>query len=468
MNTSAEDFCFNVNFGASVGRFKLGCHINDLLDVFSNEYPRLNLEVSFCEQEDVTAEDIRVNVPQWGIRFRFQPLSQQLYFIDIHNFDVNLSFNINGYVIRGQEYTTTFNHLQKALGPSFPGKFIDEGQYLLSFDGVGFLFRIPAQYQALYEDGKTLPIVLPDRSSPVLERIYVFSRDFDLDHPEAYPDMQAPTARIVLQDQDSTAPGTHLHLLSPSTHPPSPTRGHARDEKETYLALGMTPQDVVSNLGTPDFASLSPQHAETFIHKYEYKRLGIELFFSRNTHLVYRIVAHTNLVQHQDFGRFQRCGFIMSHSTGICAPTSCWTCRGHTLSSEDEEETGDEEEAVKGVASGKKKTRQKKKNDDEQSAVVSNGKSDEACCVADGPCISATTPWAEARALLDQWFPSSSDAASHDKDASQQHAAIKPVPAGCPFPASQLFAYPSLNVMFEVVDGGSVSSVTVLDVRLIE
>lgn len=464
MNTSVEDSCFGVNFGAAVGRFKLGLHVNDLLDIFSNEYPRLNLEVSFSEQEDVSAEDIRVNVPQWGIRFRFQSISQQLYFIDIHSFDVNISFNVNGYVIRGQEYTTTFNHLQKALGPSFPGKFIDNGQYLLSFDGVGFLFHIPDHYQSLYEDGKTLPIVLPDKSSPVLERIYVFARDFDLERPEAYPDLPVKTARIILRGQDSPALGTHLHLLSPSTHPPSPTRGHTKDDKETYLALGMTPQDVVSNLGTPDFASLSPQHAETFIHKYEYKRLGLELYFSRNTHLVYRIIAHTNLVQHQDFGRFQRCGFIMSHSTGIGATSSCRTCRGQTLSSDDEEETGNDTE--RGPEAGKKKT-QKKRGDD-QTASASNGKSDENWSVTDGPCISATTPWAEARALLNQWFPSSGEATSHDKDTGQQHAAIKPVPAGCPFPASQLFAYPSLNVMFEVVDGGSVSSVTVLDVRLIE
>lgn len=280
MNASNDDrdSCFNVTFGSAVGRFKLGVHINDVLEMFSNEYPRLQLELTFCDEEDLAAADIRVNVPQWGVRLRFQPLSQTLYFIDIHNFDVAISFNVNGYIIRGQEQTTTFNHLQKALGPSFPGKFIDDGQYLLTFDGVGFLFRIPTEFQSLYEDGKALPIVLPDKSSAVLERIYVFARDFDVGNPKAYPDVLPPTARIVLQEHDNSLLGTHFHLLSPAVHSTSTSSGRPEAAKEGCLALGMTPQDVVSNLGTPDFASLSPQHVETFIHKFEYKRLGKPFF----------------------------------------------------------------------------------------------------------------------------------------------------------------------------------------------
>ena len=221
MNSALEDSsCFNVNFGASVGRFKLGTHVNDILEVFSSEYPRLQLEVSFSDQENVSACDIRVNVPQWGIRLRFQPLSQRLYLIDIHDFNVAIAFNINGYVIRGQEQVTTFSQLQKALGPTFPGKFIDDGQYLLSFDGVSFLFRVPAEFQGLYAEGKMLPIVLPDKTSAELQRVYVYARDFDMEHPELYPDVLevTVTARLVQQLQaggGGSALGTHLHLLPP-------------------------------------------------------------------------------------------------------------------------------------------------------------------------------------------------------------------------------------------------------------
>ena len=205
---------------------------------------------------------------------------------------------------------------------------------------------------------------------------------------------------------------------------------------------------------------------------------GIELYFTKNTHLVFRIVAHMNLVQHQDFGRFRRCGFMMSHSSGECM-AACQTCKGYILTNDYEERAaGDEEEGddtsdddndtEKEPVSGKKKKKKKRSKDGTVAAL--NGSSGDNVDKDDTPCIGAATPWKEARALLAQWFPRISESGGRDKDsaASNQHAAIKPVPAGCPFPASNLFAYPLLNVMFEVVEGGGISSVTVLDQRLID
>lgn len=137
---------------------------------------------------------------------------------------------------------------------------------------------------------------------------------------------------------------------------------------------------------------------------------GMELYFSKITHVVFRIVAHTNLPQHQDFGRFRRCGFAMVPQ------------HFHN------QHVGD---SNSGVSS-----------------------------------ISAVTPWTQAQALLAQWFPS-----SKSSNTTGAAAAIKPVPAGCPFPPSRLHAFPALGVMFEVAaggGGGAVSSVTLLDPLLID
>ena len=120
--------------------------------------------------------------------------------------------------------------------------------------------------------------------------MYVYARDFDMEQPTVYPDILPSTASIVLQQNtDRTFPpqlGTHLHLSNVSRT----THGNAySDDKnnntnnnggtknryhESCLALGMSPQDVVSNLGSPDYASLSPLQVEPFIHKYEYRKLG--------------------------------------------------------------------------------------------------------------------------------------------------------------------------------------------------
>ena len=469
INCVMEDV-YQIIFGVGVGWLRLGSHINDILETFSREYPRLEFEIMFPGDAGAveTGDDVLVNVPQWGIRLRFQPLSQTLYFIDVHSFKVNITFSINGILVRGQEQVTTFSQLQKALGPTFPGKFIDEGKYLISFEGVGLLFNVPLEFQDIYADGKMLPIILPDKTSAVLQRVYIHGKDFDVEHPESYPDMLSSTVRIVLKSKSSTSrSGTYLHLLNSHSKTGMDTKGASCRESDengknneggditppsgnsdmeiSSIELGMTPQDVVSILGAPDFASLTPQHADLFTHKYEYKTLGkiyntlkkylycnltfltscavlitgMELYFAKNSHALYRIVAHTNLVQHQDFGRFYRCGFSM-------APAQSREC-----------------------------------------SVKRNAKCEEE---GEADVICAVTPWNKAQALLEDWFPKTGGGSddTHGSQLQQNlNAAIKPVPAGCPFPATQLHAYPALGVMFEVAAGGVLSSVTLMDPQLI-
>jgi hypothetical protein len=36
---------------------------------------------------------------------------------------------------------------------------------------------------------------------------------------------------------------------------------------------------------------------------------GVELFFARKSYLLYRVVFHTNVPYHQEFGHYKRCGF---------------------------------------------------------------------------------------------------------------------------------------------------------------
>jgi hypothetical protein len=295
---------FNVTFGVSVDRFHLGTSINEILDILSNDYPRLHLELSFFGDQKSSLLDLQVNIPQWGMRFRFQHLSQKLYLIDIYDFNAAITYNINGCASHGQEQTPTLMQLHKALGPSFPGKFISDGCYLLRFDGVGLLFSIPIEYQGLYQDGKILPITLPDKSSAVLQRIYIYDREFDMEHPELYKDSLSTTTRVVLQrkiiESQSSGThfqpqlGTHFHIFNSidnvckknnyqSDNGGGPVNYHEKAEdgtnpekyvEETCVALGMTPQDILSNLGNPDLAFLSPLHSEPYIHKYEYKKLG--------------------------------------------------------------------------------------------------------------------------------------------------------------------------------------------------
>jgi hypothetical protein len=105
--------------GSGVGRFRLGSQLNDVLSLMSNDFPRTNMEVDLFNKANDSGDDIHVSVPEWGIRLRFQSLSQKLYMIDIINFE-KTNYSLNGSLIEGEE-VVTLKSLQKALGPSFPG-----------------------------------------------------------------------------------------------------------------------------------------------------------------------------------------------------------------------------------------------------------------------------------------------------------------------------------------------------------
>jgi hypothetical protein len=132
------------------------------------------------------------------------------------------------------------------------GKFIEDGFYLLQFDGVGLLFSIPTEFEALYSDGSRLPLELPDGTSPVLNRVYIYPLDFQLLNSSPYRDIVQPRVLV-----DLAKPELRLAL----------------GDRESTLSLEMCPQEVLSNIGCPDFSSTHPK-SENFSQHFEYYSLG--------------------------------------------------------------------------------------------------------------------------------------------------------------------------------------------------
>jgi hypothetical protein len=50
---------------------------------------------------------------------------------------------------------------------------------------------------------------------------------------------------------------------------------HLDDGREGHIVLGMTPQEVISNMGNPDVCTLnSPASPDPHSQRYEYNQLG--------------------------------------------------------------------------------------------------------------------------------------------------------------------------------------------------
>lgn len=255
---------FSISFGSCVGKVKLGMKVNEMLNLLVHEFPRVGYDLVGYSIQD----EIQIYIPQWGMRCRFSPRSQSLYLIDILDLQ-SCPYILNGVTVFQSNHRTTFKSLQKVLGPSFPGitllsnfyygslgKFIDDGFYLLQFDGVGLLFSIPIDFQSLYSNGSILPLELPDGTSPILTRVYICPSDYQLVSKNPY--------------RDITDTRVFLNLSKPEIR-------IALGDRDSLLTLGMCPQDVLSNVGSPDFSSIHA-NSDIFFQHFEYYSLGITVF----------------------------------------------------------------------------------------------------------------------------------------------------------------------------------------------
>ena len=146
------------------------------------------------------------------------------------------------------------------------GHFVEDGLYLLEFEGASLLFTVPQQYQSMYSDGSRLPVELPDGSSPLLHRIYIHPFDFkmsDLSH--SYPDSLPHTMAVCIHNRQKSIAGQRSGLVVL----------HMEEDRAGNIDLGMTPQEVVSNIGNPDLCTLNtPGNSDPHSHRYEYTRQG--------------------------------------------------------------------------------------------------------------------------------------------------------------------------------------------------
>ena len=165
-----------IRFGVGLSDIPLGMQVSDFLSYLSKEWPRLKVEIVAPVSSLLFEKDVIVDIKEIGIIFHFLPKSQRLYLIDIYDI-CKADFVLKGETF-GKSFTsngaTTFASLQKCLGPSFPGKFVDNTDYLLQLNGAALLFVIPDEFHHVIDGNSVLPEYLPNSSSPALSRVYIF------------------------------------------------------------------------------------------------------------------------------------------------------------------------------------------------------------------------------------------------------------------------------------------------------
>eukprot|EP00035_Acanthoeca_spectabilis_P025258 m.457583 g.457583 ORF g.457583 m.457583 type:complete len:535 (-) comp21299_c0_seq1:250-1854(-) len=277
--------------GASLGPFHLGMGVTSTLDRVRDEYVTFaHLEIVYDEAALPTS-DILLQLPALGICLRFEPVHQQLRRIDFWPSE-SLTILYKSRVVLEPGTPALFEATRHMFGPS-DGEF-DRGTktYLLRYPGVTLGFEVPMEVQRQHAKNPEVDLQRDGRfaggSAGKLCCGAVVS-GVDL---KGGPPAGAPLDRV------RTMPG--LGLLF---------------EDGRRALFGDTSQEIVSKFGPPctafrpvDSAWIGGDEEAAGVF-FNYRRLGIDVFFDPKRHRAVKFVLHSNVPGHYDFGVYTKCNF---------------------------------------------------------------------------------------------------------------------------------------------------------------
>ncbi|KAJ1955235.1 hypothetical protein IWQ62_005574, partial [Dispira parvispora] len=253
--------------------------------------------------------------------------------------------------------------INQVFGPTHPGTFnTTTGVFTLSYPGISFEFYIPERHRTLFSKPEDrLPLEFPDGTTPQCTCIYIYPTGTDwrqarspslgayagvycglTGQPRAtflnllkvrlgqeavatFTDYKrAPTGeptvrtrQVVIRFHQTTAQDLIADLGQPSTvfyktggdshptatcssssgAPPNATTLHAREQ----------PSSPTPGSAAPTEANGSTLR-DYFYNYYEY---GLDVLIDGQTHRCRKLVLHTNVPGHYDFGRYTKCPFVI-------------------------------------------------------------------------------------------------------------------------------------------------------------
>ena len=172
----------------------LGASLHDVLTRLKAEPLRFpSLEVLYSPDKPVT-EAVCINLPQNGVRLRFDGPEQRLRLIEVLDFTKNhITFKDRDLLKPATNGTSApasptpgesssgpmFRHIyHRLLGPTYGGEFIpppaghDEGTYVLSYPGVAFNFTLP---KSAYSPDKDVVTLFSSSTNQAASSMAIFS-----------------------------------------------------------------------------------------------------------------------------------------------------------------------------------------------------------------------------------------------------------------------------------------------------
>ncbi|KAJ3173124.1 hypothetical protein HDU88_004583 [Geranomyces variabilis] len=314
----------------SVGPFELGTPLGVVVRMLNQmEHAIPKVECKYHESEPL-ANDIILNLLANGICLRFDPQSQRLKLIELYDFE-RLTLHYKDVEFNSHKVLPTFDSIYRLFGPIYPGEFdAAKKEYTLTYPGIAFVFPIPEMHIPL-RSLTDLPLSFPDGTTPVLNRLYVYSGS------EFWRDAIAPRPKVY-------AGPVVIKIGEGVTFPSSPRSVENHGDK-LDITFGTPTQDVIEVLGKPDAICArdtdpralgtadvagASDSGNASSHRasaggdlesedddgasdyfWNYFDLGIDILFSGAQHAVKKVVMHANAAGHWDFTQYIKCEFVV-------------------------------------------------------------------------------------------------------------------------------------------------------------
>ncbi|KAJ3167495.1 hypothetical protein HDU87_001516 [Geranomyces variabilis] len=316
----------------SVGPFVLGTPLGVVVRTLNQMEAAIpQVECKYDESEPL-GNDIVLNLSANGICLRFDPQSQRLKLIELFDFE-RLTLYYKDVEFNSQKVLPTFDSIYRIFGPIYPGEFdASKKEYTLTYPGIAFVFPIPQQHIPL-PNLTDLPLSFPDGTTPVLNRLYVYSgsefwRDAVAPRPKGYA---GPIAIKVIGEGVSFS----FNPRSVESHEDTVEITFGAPTQDVLDALGK-PQAICARdtdpgaLGTAEVTGANDSNnasshramnggdleaedddggADDYF--WNYFNLGIDILFSGAQHAVKKVVLHANAVGHWDFTQYIKAEFVV-------------------------------------------------------------------------------------------------------------------------------------------------------------
>lgn len=309
--------------GRGLGPFRIGMLVSQAIVELQTNYSAYPVNFHYSSDKPL-ASDMLLDMPDMGFRLRFEPLTQRLRLIDVYD-TKRVVMTYHGSSWSGPTTDSTFIRVYDLFGPTFPGKLdAGRGDYFLHYRGLSFTFHIPQEYRSLYGSSNDMPLELPDHTTPVASRVFIYSGS-DLLRPEMPPATGhycepvkvelGPSGGVILtfQGRNSTIKsGAQLQDVLTELGPParifnkprpkmsihslpsSRKAGRARAPRSKHDDDDEGLQDVVRN--------------DYYLN---YFGLGIDVLVDGRTHTVSKVVLHSNFPGHPEFNQYAKCNFTV-------------------------------------------------------------------------------------------------------------------------------------------------------------